>query len=158
MPSSPSIWERSTRCGGLASRCFMTGNSVWPPAITLESSFLTRRLAACRTVSGRWYLNSYMGWYLRLSEIGLGHRLGAGCDRQHDVLIAGAAAKVAFELFADRMVGKIVAPAVDDIDRGHDHARGAKAALQAVMLAKRFLHRMQRRAVDRQPLDGSHFV
>ena len=51
--SRPSIWERSTRCGGLASRCFMTGTSVWPPAITLASSFFTRRLAACRTVAGR---------------------------------------------------------------------------------------------------------
>ena len=53
MASSPSIWERSTRCGGLASRCFMTGTSVWPPAITLASSFFTSRLAACRTVAGR---------------------------------------------------------------------------------------------------------
>ena len=30
----------------------MTGNSVWPPAITLASSFLISRLAACRTVEG----------------------------------------------------------------------------------------------------------
>ena len=51
--SRPSIWERSTRCGGLASRCFMTGTSVWPPAITLASSFFSNRLAACRTVAGR---------------------------------------------------------------------------------------------------------
>ena len=26
--SRPSTWEMSTRCGGLASRCFMTGTSV----------------------------------------------------------------------------------------------------------------------------------
>ena len=53
---------------------------------------------------------------------------------------------------------EIVALAVDDIDRGHDHAGGAEAALQAMMLAERLLHRMQRRAVGSQPLDGPHFV
>jgi hypothetical protein len=77
----------------------------------------------------------------------------AGRDRLHDVLVAGAAAEIAFELLADRMVGQVVTPAVDDIDRGHDHAGGTEAALQAVMLAKRFLHRMQWTAVDRQPFD-----
>src|SRR5215212_8488768 len=129
MASSPSIWERSIRCGGLASRCFMTGTSVWPPAITLASSFFTRRLAACRTVAGRWYLNSYIENFLiavamksicRLS--GFGHRLGAGGDRLDDVLVTGAAAQIAFELFADDLVRKIVALAIDQIDRGHDHA------------------------------------
>ena len=48
-----------------------------------------------------------------------------------------------------------MALAMDQIDRGHDHAGGAEAALQAVMLAKRLLHRMQRRAVGGQPLDGA---
>jgi hypothetical protein len=32
-------------------------------------------------------------------------------------------------------------------DRGHDHAGGAEAALQAVVLAECLLHRMQWRAV-----------
>src|ERR1700733_9909715 len=168
MPWRPSIWERSTRCGGLASRCFMTGNSVWPPAMTLASSFLIRRLAACRTVAGRWYLNSYMGYPGQiflvgircrgLCEVGVGHRLGARRDRQNDVLVAGAAAQIAFELFADGVVGQIVALAVDQIDRRHDHAGRAEAALQAVMLAERLLHRMQRRAVRRQALDGPDLV
>src|SRR5438445_12870031 len=45
MASSPSIWERSTRCGGLASRCFMTGTSVLPPEINLASSFFTMCLS-----------------------------------------------------------------------------------------------------------------
>ena len=42
--SSPSIWERSTRCGGLASRCFMTGSSVWPPAISLGVFVLDQQI------------------------------------------------------------------------------------------------------------------
>ena len=77
------------------------------------------------------------------------------CD---DVLIAGAAAQIAFELFADDVVGEVMALAMDQIDRGHDHAGGAEAALQAVMLAEGFLHRMQRRAVGGQPLDGPDLV
>ena len=71
-----------------------------------------------------------------------------------DVLIAGAAAQIAFELFADDVVRQIVSLAMNHVDRGHDHARRAEAALQAMMLAKRFLHRMQRRAVGGQALDG----
>ena len=51
-----------------------------------------------------------------------------------------------------------MALAMDQIDRGHDHAGRAEAALQAVMLAERFLHRMQRRAVGGQALDGPDLV
>src|SRR6202022_4263860 len=89
-----------------------------------------------------------------LREIGVRHRLGARRDRRNDVLVAGAAAQIALELFADGVVTEVVALAVDDIDRGHDHAGRAEAALQAVMLAEGFLHRMQRRAVGRKALDG----
>src|ERR1700743_1934038 len=117
MPSRPSMWERSTRCGGLAGPCFMTGTSVWPPAISLASSFLTSKLAAWRTVAGRWYLNSYM-WgsrppyaalQKRSGEVGFGHRLGAGRDRLHDVLVTGAAAQIAFEFLADDVIREVVA-------------------------------------------------
>ena len=76
----------------------------------------------------------------------------------NDVLVAGAAAQIAFQLFADGVVGEIVALAMDDVDRGHDHAGRAEAALQAVMLAEGFLHRMQRRAVGGKPLDRLHLV
>ena len=51
-----------------------------------------------------------------------------------------------------------MALAMDQIDRGHDHAGGAEAALQAVVFAKSFLHRMQRRAVGGQPLDGANLM
>src|SRR5450432_3205784 len=168
IPSRPSMWERSTRCGGLASRCFITGSRVWPPAMTLASSFFVKRLAACRTVAGRWYLNSYMRYpgqifsvavrWCRSGEIGVRHRLGARRDRQNDVLVAGAAAEIAFELFADGVIAEIVSFAVDHIDRGHDHAGGAETALQAVMLSERLLHRMQGGAVGGQALDGPDLV
>src|SRR6266852_5613047 len=90
----------------------------------------------------------------QLCEIGVRHRLGARRDRLNDVLITGAAAEIAFELFANGVLAEIVALAVDDINRGHDHAGRAEAALQAMMLAERLLHRMQRRAVGGKTLDG----
>src|SRR5216684_5549557 len=93
-----------------------------------------------------------------LREVGVRHRLGARRDRLDDVLVAGAAAEIAFELLADGVVAEVVALALDDVDRGHDHAGGAEAALQTVMLAERFLHRMQRRAVGGEALDGLDLV
>src|SRR5262249_50726892 len=83
------------------------------------------------------------------------HGLGARCDRLDDVVVAGAAAEVAFELVTDGGIVEVVALAVDHVHRGHDHAGRAVAALQPVMLAKRLLHRMQRPVRIREPLDGS---
>src|ERR1700760_4211204 len=48
-----------------------------------------------------------------------------------DVVIAGAAADIAFELGADGSLVELAAMALDDVDRRHDHARRAIAALQA---------------------------
>src|SRR6266581_6519898 len=95
---------------------------------------------------------------MTLRAVGVRHRLGARRDRLDDVLVAGAAAEITFELLADGVVAEVVALAVDDVDRGHDHAGGAEAALQAVMLAERLLHRMQRRAVGGQTFDGPDLV
>src|SRR5947199_2520934 len=61
------------------------------------------------------------------------HGAGARRDRLDDVVIARAAAQIAFELFADGVLVEIVALAVHDIDAGHDHAWRAEAALQAVI-------------------------
>src|SRR5262245_24509720 len=82
-----------------------------------------------------------------------GHRLGAGRDRFHDVMVAGAAADIAFELVADGLLIELVALAPDDIDRRHDHAGRAIAALQRVVLAERLLHRMQRAVRLGEPFD-----
>src|SRR5260370_27581573 len=69
------------------------------------------------------------------------HRLGGGLDGRDDVLVAGAPAQIAFELLADLLVGRI-GVALQDADRGHHHARGAEATLQAVQVPKRLLHWM----------------
>src|SRR4051812_23868602 len=90
--------------------------------------------------------------------VGIRHRPGAGCDRQNDVLVAGAAAEVALELLANGVVVQIVTLAMHDVDRGHDHAGRAEAALQAVILPERLLHRVQRRAIRRETLDGPDLV
>src|SRR5262249_19706983 len=74
----------------------------------------------------------------------LGHGLSAGRDGLDDVVVAGAAAQVAFELVANGGIVEVVALAVDHVDRGHDHAWGTIAALQPVMLAERLLHGVQR--------------
>src|SRR5690349_21546395 len=75
------------------------------------------------------------------------HTLRPGGDRLHDVMVAGATAQIAVELVTDGLVVEIVALAIHHVDRSHDHARRTEAALQAVMLAEGFLHRMQLRAV-----------
>src|SRR5579862_796261 len=81
------------------------------------------------------------------------HGLGAGGNRLHDVMIAGAAADIAFELLADRLLVEVVAEAVDHVDRRHDHAGRTEAALQPVILAERLLHRMQL-VGSGEPFDG----
>src|SRR5882757_9332006 len=82
------------------------------------------------------------------------HGLGACRDRLHDVVVAGTTADVAFELMANGVLVEVVALAIHDIDRRHDHPRGAIAALQPVVLAERLLHWMQAPARLREPLDS----
>src|SRR5665213_3936651 len=81
------------------------------------------------------------------------HAPGGIQHRLDDVVIAGAAADIAFQLVADGFLVELAAIAVDDVDRGHDHARRAIAALQSVIVAERGLHRMQLVAL-REALDG----
>src|SRR5262249_44182139 len=71
------------------------------------------------------------------------HGLGAGGARLHDRVVAGAAAEIALELVANGGIVELVALAIDHVDRGHDHARSAIAALQSVILAERLLHRVE---------------
>src|SRR5262249_21042642 len=75
------------------------------------------------------------------------HGAGAGRDRLDDVVIAGAAAQIAVELVADGLLVELVALAAHDVERRHDHAGGAEAALQPVILAEGFLHGMELVAV-----------
>ena len=71
-----------------------------------------------------------------------------------DVLIAGAAAEVAGDAVANLLLARrrIV---LQQVDRRHDHARRAVAALQAVLFPEALLHRMQL-AFRRQPFDRHH--
>ena len=69
---------------------------------------------------------------------------GAGgvLDRLDDVVIARAAAEVAREPLADLALGR-VGVALEQVGRGHDHARRAVAALQAVLRVEALLERVQ---------------
>src|SRR6516164_540016 len=79
----------------------------------------------------------------------------AELDRLDDVVVAGAAADVAVEALADFLLGRLRVVG-EQLHRRHHHPRRAEAALQAVALAKRRLHRMQLavlgEALDRRDL------
>src|SRR6185436_10506496 len=81
------------------------------------------------------------------------HGLRAGHDAFHDVVIAGAAAEVAFQRLADFLLAR-VGVALREVERVHHHARGAEAALQAMVLFECRLHRVQRAIGLRHALDG----
>src|SRR5215469_5251848 len=70
-----------------------------------------------------------------------GGRLAYGPDRVHDVLIASAPAEITLEPGTDAFLRRLRFPP-EQFQRAHDHSRGAKTALQGVMLAKRGLQRM----------------
>src|SRR6185436_18156320 len=65
--------------------------------------------------------------------------LHAGSRIQHrfdDVVVARAAADVAFQLVPDRGLVEIAAMALHDVDRRHDHAGRTESALQPVIIAE----------------------
>src|SRR5688572_29360616 len=95
-------------------------------------------------------------YVLAMDLCALGHGFGARRDRLHDVVVAGATADVAFELVPDGRLVEVVALAPHDVDRGHDHAWGAIAALQGVVLTERLLHRMQFSIRLGESLDRGH--
>src|SRR5947208_655909 len=139
IPDSPSISERSMRLAGLASRCFMVGISVWPPARIFASSLLASRFAAWRTVEGRWNVNAYIETSLfgRLAgrAAALNRRPHRVRGRRHRNLLA-----------ADR-----VRDGVDDGGGRGDRA-GFAAALDAERVRRAFRHRhvdLERRHVVR---------
>src|SRR6516225_8281556 len=84
------------------------------------------------------------------------HGARARGNRFDDVVIAGATANIAFKLLADGAVVEVIALAADDVDGSHDHARRAKTALQTMVFAECFLHRMERTVGRRQSLDREH--
>src|SRR6266478_1752174 len=82
------------------------------------------------------------------------HRVRPRFDREHDVVIPGAAAQIAFEIFADLAFARI-GVILHQVERAHHHARRAEAALQRVVVAEGFLHRVQRIAIG-DALDRQH--
>src|SRR5437660_49567 len=63
-------------------------------------------------------------------------------DGAHDVLIAGAAADVTFETLANLSFSRI-GVVLEQLVRGHNHARGAETALQAMLFPECILDRVQ---------------
>ncbi len=78
---------------------------------------------------------------------------GRPADGAHDVLVAGAAAELARDHVPDLGLGRI-GVAVEQPAGGHQHARGAEAALQAVALHEALLERVELAALV-QVLDGA---
>ena len=82
----------------------------------------------------------------------IAHGRGGGADGRDDVVVTGTAADVAGDGVPDLVVGR-VAVAGQQVGGGHDHARGAEAALQAVLLPERGLERMERVLAGGHALD-----
>src|SRR5438093_4305625 len=82
------------------------------------------------------------------------HLLGSPLDGLDDVVVAGAAAEVAFQPVADLGLRR-PRRALEELGGRHDHARRAEPALQAVLFPEAFLDRMQL-AVLGHALDGLH--
>src|SRR5438093_1957769 len=82
------------------------------------------------------------------------HLLGSPLDSLDDVVVARAAAEVAFQPVADLGLRR-PRGALEELGGRHDHARRAEAALQAVLLPEAFLDGVEL-AVLGHPLDGLH--
>src|SRR5215467_11060577 len=92
------------------------------------------------------------------------HRLGGGLDGLDDVHVAGTPAEVAFETPADLVFGR-VRVLLQEVGSGHDEARRAVPALQAVLVPEGLLdgvqlaifgHAFDGREVPAVRLDGEH--
>src|SRR5579871_3767818 len=73
---------------------------------------------------------------------GSSHFLGGGHDRTHDLVVTGAAAKIAGKPEADFVFARLLV-LLQQFARGHQHARRADAALQCRMLDELLLQGMQ---------------
>src|SRR5260370_38181224 len=115
---------------------------------TCANTFNTHRISPCRTASSApksWSAQFAPGFEFRrqkyVADGGLFRRhrnLHAAGGVQHrfdDVVVAGTAADIALQLVPDGILVELATVAVDDIDRRHDHARRAIAALQAAIVA-----------------------
>jgi hypothetical protein len=74
-----------------------------------------------------------------LSTAHHGRRLADGA---HDVLISGAPADIPFQAVSNLVVGWR-AVVLEQVVRGQNHARGAEAALETVLVPERLLNRVE---------------
>src|SRR6476660_7307507 len=81
---------------------------------------------------------------LRWPSLVLGRAQGGrrGLNGLDDVLIAGTTAEITLERVPNLRLARIRV-ALEQIDRGQDHARRAETALEPVLLPERGLQRMQ---------------
>src|SRR5258708_3077213 len=90
-----------------------------------------------------------------LAPFPLAHFLGRVLHGLDDVHLAPPAAQVPGNRFADLLLARVLV-ALEEGARGHQHARGAETALQAVFLGEALLHRMELaallQALDRRDL------
>src|SRR5579863_5092703 len=97
--------------------------------------------------------SSMIAFRLQFALLQLARRLQR---RPHDRAIAGAAAQMAREEFANLRLAGTGPIAQQRIER-HQNARGAKSALQRVLRPKGFLQRRQAIRRRREALDGANF-
>src|SRR5229473_521179 len=92
------------------------------------------------------------------------HGGGRRLHRLDDVHVARAAAEVALEALANLVIGR-VRVLLEQVGRGHDHSRGAVAALEPVLVPECLLqwmelavlgHALDRGDVSTLGLDGEH--
>src|SRR5262245_20447736 len=122
-----------------------------PIPLALMASLLLPLRQPFPAVRGTRVAQALFGGFLRGALAT--HGAGACSDRLDDVVIPGAAAQVAVELVTDGLLVELVAVAANDVERRHDHAGRAEAALQPMVLTERLLHRMQLVALGER-LDG----
>ena len=85
------------------------------------------------------------------------HQPLGGIDGFHDVVIAGAAAQIAFQPVADFVLAQTLRVLLHQVHGAHHHARRAETALQGVMFAEHLLHRVQRAIGGGQAFNGGDF-
>ena len=85
-----------------------------------------------------------------------GHLGRGGLNRLHNVLVTGAAAEIAGDAVPDLLLRRVRVLLEEAVGAG-DHPGRAEAALQAMMLAKGVLQRMQRAVRLRHALDRKDF-
>ncbi len=81
------------------------------------------------------------------------HEGPSGCYGLYDIVIPGTAAQVTLKTMAYLFFGNAIRMGFDEIDRAHHHTGRTVAALKRMVLAKHFLHRMQRAIRVHQPLN-----